>query len=160
MRRGYVDTRFGQVHYVEEGGGAPVLLLHQTPRSWDEYRDVLPLVGRRRRAIAMDTLGFGASVSPPEPASIELFAEGVIELCAALGLASVDLAGHHTGGVVAVEVAAARPDLVRSLVLSGTPFVDPARRRRVAVRPPIDEVDGPVDGTSFTAPPFGPQNER
>jgi pimeloyl-ACP methyl ester carboxylesterase len=98
----------------------------------------------------MDTLGFGASVSPPEPASIELFAEGVIELCAALGLASVDLAGHHTGGVVAVEVAAARPDLVRSLVLSGTPFVDPARRRRVAVRPPIDEVDGPVDGTSFT----------
>jgi pimeloyl-ACP methyl ester carboxylesterase len=146
MRRAYADTRFGQIHYVEEGGGAPVLLLHQTPRSWDEYRDVLPVLGRTRHAIAMDTLGFGASAAPAEPWSIELFAAGVTALCQALGLESVDLVGHHTGGVVALEVAAAHPDLVRSLVLSGVPFVDAARRRRVAAAPPIDEVTDRPDG--------------
>ncbi|MFW3171608.1 alpha/beta fold hydrolase [Geodermatophilus sp. CPCC 206100] len=151
MRRAYADTRFGQVHHVEHGAGAPVLLLHQTPRSWDEYRDVLPLLGRTRRAIAMDTLGFGASAAPEEAWTIELFAEGVLELCADLGLTSVDLVGHHTGGVVALEVAAAQPSLVRSLVLSGVPFVDADRRRRVAARPPIDEVDAPRDGAHLAA---------
>jgi pimeloyl-ACP methyl ester carboxylesterase len=50
---------------VEHGTGEPVLLLHQTPRSWDEYRDVLPLLGANHRAIAMDTLGFGASARRP-----------------------------------------------------------------------------------------------
>jgi pimeloyl-ACP methyl ester carboxylesterase len=42
-----------------------VLLLHQTPRSWDEFRDVLPLLGRSRRAIAIDLVGFGDSSRLP-----------------------------------------------------------------------------------------------
>ena len=36
-----------------------VLLLHQTPRSWAEYRAVLPILGTRYRAIAMDTIKKG-----------------------------------------------------------------------------------------------------
>src|SRR5215213_3896182 len=91
MRRGYVDTRFGQVHYVEEGAGAPVLLLHQTPRSWDEYRDVLPLLGASRRAIAMDTIGFGDSTPLPRGTdSIEAWSEVLIAFLDALGLDRVD----------------------------------------------------------------------
>ena len=42
-----------------------MLLLHQTPRSWDEYRDVIPILARRRRVIAMDTIGFGDSTRLP-----------------------------------------------------------------------------------------------
>ncbi|MEV8062544.1 hypothetical protein AB0P37_40570 [Streptomyces antimycoticus] len=60
----YTSSRFGQLHYVECGEGEPVLLLHQTPRSWTEYRDVLPLVGATHRAIAMDTVGYGPRRSP------------------------------------------------------------------------------------------------
>ncbi|WP_306317162.1 MULTISPECIES: alpha/beta fold hydrolase [unclassified Streptomyces] len=146
MRRGYADTPFGQIHYVEEGRGEPVLLLHQTPRSWDEYRDVLPLLGEHRRAIAMDTLGFGASARPQQAWSIELFADGVVALCDAIGLPRVSLVGHHTGGVVALDVAARLPERVTALVLSGVPYVDAERRRRVASRPPIDQVDARADG--------------
>lgn len=76
MRRNFADTRFGQLHYVEEGEGHPVLLLHQTPRSWDEYREVIPLLSATCRVIAPDTLRFGCSDSPDEPWSIELFATG------------------------------------------------------------------------------------
>jgi len=147
MRKGYVDSRFGQVHYAETGEGQPVLFLHQTPRSWDEYRDVLPLVGRHHRAIAMDTVGFGASARPDEPFSIEMFADGVEDLLDALGLDPVVLVGHHTGGVVAVEVAARIPTRVRALVLSATPSVDADRRERVASRPPIDHVEVQPDGS-------------
>jgi pimeloyl-ACP methyl ester carboxylesterase len=127
-----------------------VLLLHQTPRSWDEYRDVLPLLGADHRAIALDTLGFGASARPAEPWTIELFAAGVLDLCDALAIDCVALVGHHTGGVVAIEVAAAAPDRVHGLVLSATPFVDAERRQRVASRPPIDHVVPTADGSHLT----------
>lgn len=147
MRHGFADTRYGQVHYVEHGSGDPVLLLHQTPRSWDEYRDVLPLLGADFRAIAMDTPGFGASAQPAEPWSVEMFAAGVLDLCDDLGLDRVALVGHHTGAVVAVEAAAAAPERVRALALSGMPYVDAERRDRVSHRAPIDHVEPAADGS-------------
>lgn len=150
-RRGYADTPVGQVHYVEAGTGQPVVLLHQTPRSWDEYRDVLPLLGRRFRAIAMDMLGFGASPRPAEPLSIEAIARSVIGLLDALSLERVALVGHHTGGVVAVEVAGRHPERVSALVLSSTPYLDAERRERTIGRPPIDLVAEQPDGSHVTA---------
>jgi pimeloyl-ACP methyl ester carboxylesterase len=145
-----VDTPVGQLHYAEAGAGGAVVLLHQTPRSWDEYREVLPLLGQRSRAIALDMLGFGASARPPEPVSIEACGRSVIALLDALGLGRVDLVGHHTGGVVAVEVAGRHPQRVRGLVLSSTPYVDAERRARTADRPPIDLVEQRADGSHLT----------
>lgn len=145
--KGYAASRFGQLHYAECGTGEPVLLLHQTPRSWDEYRDVLPLLGVERRAIAMDTLGFGASARTNERFRIELFADAVEDLIDTLGLSGLTLVGHHTGGVVAIEVAARRGVDLAGLVLSGVPYVDAARRERVAGAPPIDHVTPAPDGS-------------
>ncbi|WP_141208683.1 alpha/beta fold hydrolase [Streptomyces griseorubiginosus] len=146
LRRGYAPSRFGQLHYVECGEGEPVLLLHQTPRSWTEYLDVLPLVGARHRAIAMDTLGFGASAKPEGPHSVERFADGVADLVDALGLDRFHLVGHHTGGVIAVEVAARFQDRVASLLLSAAAFVDDEKRNG-AGHGRIDHVDPKPDGS-------------
>ena len=147
MIKGYVPSRFGPLHYIEHGDGVPVLLLHQTPRSCDEYRDVLPLIGSSARAIAMDTLGFGASARIDEPFSIELFADAVDDLLDALSIDRPVMVGHHTGGVIALEVAARHPDRIRGLVLSGVPYVDAARRARVSLAPPIDHVEVHEDGS-------------
>src|SRR5262245_36707440 len=76
IRLGYVDSEFGQLHFAACGSGAAVLMLHQTPRSWDEFLEVLPLIGRRRRAIAMDMVGFGQSANLPPPQSVEQYAAG------------------------------------------------------------------------------------
>ncbi|WP_331755644.1 alpha/beta hydrolase [Streptomyces sp. NBC_01643] len=145
MRRAYAEVPSGQIHYVEAGTGDPVLLLHQTPRSWTEFRYVLPLLGRTHRAIAMDTLGFGES-SPPRingVESIEFYAAGVIELLDALGIEKASLVGHHTGGIIAVEVAACYPDRVDRLVLSCTPLVDEEGRLG---RPKVDHAPVQQDG--------------
>ncbi|MEJ1168075.1 alpha/beta fold hydrolase [Variovorax sp. CCNWLW235] len=149
IRRAFADLSVGQVHYAACGDAdAPaVLLLHQSPRSWAEYRAVLPLIGARYRAIAMDTAGFGDSADGGMPASIEQWARVACELLDALGIAHADVVGHHTGGVVAIELAAAFPDHVRGLVLSSTPFTDEAFRRARAQRPPIDEVAASEDGS-------------
>lgn len=148
IRRRYVDTAAGVVHVAESGagGGTPVLLLHQSPRSGDEFREVLPLLAASRRALAMDTLGFGAS-DPPVEHSVAAYAQGVLALLDALDLAAVNLVGHHTGGLVALEVAATAPRRVRRLVLSSTPLVDAADRAERAARPHvIDEVQPSPDG--------------
>jgi len=153
IRRAFADLSVGQVHFASCGdAGAPaVLFLHQTPRSWAEYRDVLPLVGQRYRAIAMDTVGFGDSARAPWPASIERWAQVSAELLAALQIAKAHVVGHHTGGVIAVELAAAFPERVGALVLSSTPFTNEAFRLARADLSPIDEVEPSDNGAHLAA---------
>ncbi|MCU0595777.1 MAG: alpha/beta hydrolase [Desulfobacterota bacterium] len=150
IRKSYADTPDGQIHYAEAGQGKPVLLLHQTPRSWDEYKGVLPILGRKYRTIAMDTIGFGDSYRLKGEVSIAAFARGVIQLMDALAIRQASIVGHHTGGVVAVEVAASYPDRVEKLILSSTPYVDAEDRERRKTRPPIDEVEEKPDGSHLT----------
>ena len=57
---------------------SPVLLLHQTPRSSDEFRDVIPMLAETHRVYAMDSLGFGDSEKPDHPMRIETCGEAVI----------------------------------------------------------------------------------
>src|SRR5882757_9276115 len=118
VERRFVTTEHGRIHTAIAGAGFPVLLLHQTPRSWDEYRDVLPLLGRDFRAIAMDTPGFGDSDAPEGDPSIEVWATAAFALLDALGEKEFAVVGHHTGAVIALEMAATAPDRVSALVLS------------------------------------------
>jgi pimeloyl-ACP methyl ester carboxylesterase len=152
VRRAFAALAHGAVHYAECGhAGAPaVLLLHQTPRSWAEYRAVLPLLGERFRAIAMDTAGFGDSDPVPDPC-IEAWAAVAVRLLDALGVPRAHVVGHHTGGVIAVELAAAHAHRVASLVLSSTPLTDAAFRAARRDRPPIDAVALQADGSHLAA---------
>jgi pimeloyl-ACP methyl ester carboxylesterase len=149
-RRGYADSSFGQLHYVEQGTGEPILLLHQTPRSADEFREVLPRLAGSSRAIAMDMLGFGLSATVPAPQSIEQMAAGALALLDALGVDTVAVMGHHTGGAVAVELAASAPERVRAVVLSSAPWTDAAFRTAHAAGPGVDEAVASEDGSHLT----------
>jgi pimeloyl-ACP methyl ester carboxylesterase len=72
-----------------------------------------------REVILFDNAGV-ASSSGTVPGTIEAMADGAITFTDALGLDAIDVVGHSMGGLVAQEVALARPDLVRRLVLAGT----------------------------------------
>ncbi|CAN5478539.1 alpha/beta fold hydrolase [soil metagenome] len=149
VERRFVPTRSGRIHVAIAGQGFPVLLLHQTPRSWDEYRDVLPLLGQGFQAIAMDTVGFGDSQPlpiAPQANTIERWAEAAFDLLDALGIERAAFVGHHTGAVIAMEMAASRPSRAAALVLSSCPFVDAARRASHHGKRVIDEVDPTPSG--------------
>jgi pimeloyl-ACP methyl ester carboxylesterase len=148
VERHFVEVPAGVVHYAACGEGEPVLLLHQTPRSWDEYRDVLPLLGRRRRAMAMDTIGFGdSSRLPVGEDSIERWAEVAVSLLDALGVERAAVVGHHTGGYIAVEMAAARPERVSALVLSGVALHPIEKRLEHARTAQVDDASPELDGS-------------
>jgi len=151
VERSFISTPSGRLHLAATGSGAPILFLHQTPRSWDEFREVLPLLGRHYRAIAMDTPGFGDSDPLAEgKASIESWAEAGHEALAVLGIGRAAIVGHHTGAAIAVEIAAAYPEHVAALVLSACPYVDEARRAAAQGRHVIDQAVRRVDGTHLT----------
>ncbi|MEZ5224161.1 MAG: alpha/beta fold hydrolase [Ilumatobacteraceae bacterium] len=139
LARRYVDAPYGQIHVAEAGVGTPLLLIHQTPRSWDEFREVIGLLAPQLRVIAYDLPGMGASDPIPGGPTIEGYADAALTVADALGLDRFHACGHHTGGVVALELAARAPARVASLVLSSTPWIDAAARRaRAAEPPPVD----------------------
>ena len=150
LRRGYADTPLGQLHYLEQGSGPALLLLHQTPRSADEFRELMPLLAVDHRVIAMDLLGFGLSAPLPAPQTIEAIAAGGIALLDALGIERAALLGHHTGALVAIEMAASEPARVAAVVLSSSPWVDASYRESRASGPGVDQVQQSADGSHLT----------
>jgi len=148
VERSFISVASGRIHLAAAGDGAPVLLLHQTPRSWDEFREVLPLLGRHYRAIAMDTVGYGDSDPLPQgQASIERWAKAAHELLVALNINRAAVVGHHTGAAIATEIAAAYPEQIAALVLSACPYVDAERRAEAQqFKHVIDEAEPRADG--------------
>jgi pimeloyl-ACP methyl ester carboxylesterase len=130
MRRHFCDSSLGQVHCVEAGAGAatPLLLLHQTPRSVDEFAEVLPILAAERRVVAMDTPGYGCSDRVPGQPTVADYAVAAREVLDALGIPRAIVVGHHTGAVIAVEMAASCPERVERVVLSGPVYTDAAGR--------------------------------
>jgi pimeloyl-ACP methyl ester carboxylesterase len=133
MKRGYADIPEGQVHYRFDGKGDPIVLIHQTPSSSDEYSLVVPLLAKNHRVIAPDTLGFGMSDPPPGVFKIQDYARTAQELLKAIGIKKATVIGHHTGASIAAEIAAAYPGFVDKLILSGCPYYEPeVRKARLA----------------------------
>jgi len=120
----------GQVHCVAAGIGTatPLLLLHQTPRSVDEFAEVLPILAAERRVIAMDTPGYGCSDRVPGQPTVADYATAAREALDVLGIDRVIVVGHHTGAVIGVEMAAAWPERIERLVMSGPVYTDAAGR--------------------------------
>jgi len=94
---------------------------------------VLPLLATDRTVIAPDTPGYGASAPPPAQPTLPDYADALAAGLARLGHGErgrpLDLMGHLTGSLLAVELATSRPRWVRRLVLSRSPAFDAERRR-------------------------------
>jgi pimeloyl-ACP methyl ester carboxylesterase len=110
-------ARFLKLHVEERGSGAP-LLLHQGlgQGSW-AWRFVAPLLAERYRTIRFDTRGTGRSPVPTDPYGIPELAQ---DAAAVLHGRRAHVVALSMGGYVALTLALARPELVRSLVLIGT----------------------------------------
>lgn len=147
IRKDYVDTPGGQVHLRRVGEGRPILLLHQSPSSGAMWEPVFPyLADAGYCAIAPDLPGHGNSFRPQEPPGIADYADCMVAAIDALGLERVDLVGHHTGALVAAQIAAEFPHRVRKLALWGLAiYVDALRASRERLKnelPPRYDAEG------------------
>lgn len=131
MKRGYASTREGQIHYYTHGRGAPLLLLHATPRSARSYLPLMRLLGGKFQCFAADTLGFGNSDPLPPKARMEDLALSMVRFLEALGIERAHVLGFHQGNKIAAAIAADHPARVAKVVLIGmTHSLVVARRER------------------------------
>ena len=129
MKRGYIDTPEGQVHYRAEGNGEPVLLLHKAGLSSDEYSEMLPFLGKKYRAIAIDALGYGNTDLPANELKLADYVQNILHFLDRMKLVKVSIVGHLLGASFAVEMAAMHPERVNKLVLWDCIFLESEVRK-------------------------------
>ncbi len=126
MKRAYVDTPEGQIYYQIAGNGEPVIFLHKASMSSEEFANLLPSIGKKYRAIALDALGCGNSDQPAFRPKIEDYARNVIHVLDALKIEKTNIVGRLFGASIAVEMAAVFPQRVNKLVLCDLLHVESA----------------------------------
>ena len=103
-----------------EADKPPVLLLHGGLADSSYWNDLVPaLVAKGRTVIVMDSRGHGRTTSNPEPYGYGLMAEDVEMLLGFLHVPKVDLVGWSDGGIIGLELAIQRPELLSSLFAYG-----------------------------------------
>ena len=114
----YQRLSAGEMHFVDEGRGEPILLVHGTPTWSFEYRHLITALSARYRCIAPDHFGFGLSERPSGFAyTPEAHAGALAEFVATLGLDRLTLVVHDFGGPIALPLAMRLPSIVTRIVI-------------------------------------------
>jgi haloalkane dehalogenase len=117
----YADVNGARVHYVDEGSGPPLLLLHGNPTWSFLYRELIKGLRDRFRCIAVDYPGFGLSRAPGgygyTPAE---HARVVEELILQLDLSGVTMMVQDWGGPIGFAAATRHPDRFARFVIGNT----------------------------------------
>lgn len=131
----WFESSSGRVHFIDEGQGRPILMLHGNPTWSFLWRNVILALRDRFRCIAPDYLGFGLSDRPAGYGyTAAEHARVVEELVRALELDDFILLAHDWGGPIGLVVACALSDRVGGLALGNTWFWPPDARMRVFSR--------------------------
>jgi haloalkane dehalogenase len=118
----YIEQAGLRMHYVDEGDGDPVLLLHGEPTWAFLYRKMIPPLGGMRRVVAPDYFGFGRSDKPTEPGwfTYDAHYRSIEELCDQLGLTRLTIVVQDWGGPLGLRYAVEHEERVERLVILNT----------------------------------------
>jgi haloalkane dehalogenase len=118
----YLEQDGLRMHYVEEGVGDPVLLLHGEPSWAFLYRKLIPPLAQVARVVAPDYFGFGRSDKPTriEDYSYDFHYGSIERLADELDLRESTVVVQDWGGPVGLRLAVERPERVARLVILNT----------------------------------------
>ncbi len=117
-----IDSRFAQVngtrlHYLIEGDGDPVFLLHGYAQTSHMWRPLFAKLAESHTVIAPDLRGFGESAKPEGGYDKKTMAQDVHALATSLGYKHIGIAGHDIGLMVAYAYAAQFPSELDRIAL-------------------------------------------
>ncbi len=118
----FLETRSGRVHYLDQGSGPVILLVHGTGRSIADWQEgFADLLSRTHRVIAFDYYGHGLSDRAHGwRYGHKLWTEQVVDVLDALHIDKVTVIGHSVGGVIASRLGADYPERVNHVITIGT----------------------------------------
>jgi pimeloyl-ACP methyl ester carboxylesterase len=131
----FIDIDGARIHYIDEGSGPVLLLVHGLTGNMQNFtHSLLGPLKRDFRVVIIDRPGSGYSTRPAD-ASATLTAQARIisRFCDELGLGRPVVVGHSLGGAIALALALNHPEKVGGLAL-----LAPVTRRPDRVPPPFD----------------------
>lgn len=121
FRNHFLALPAGRMHYVDEGQGEVIVMVHGTPTWSFLYRHMIKALAPSYRVISPDHLGFGLSEKPVDWTYLPSdHADNLAELIAELGLRDITLVVHDFGGPIGLSYAINHPDQVKRLVILNT----------------------------------------
>lgn len=121
------------MHFIDEGEGAPILLLHGNPTWSYLWRKVIRILRSEKvRIIAPDLIGLGMSSKPRDQKAhtLDFHANRISALVEALDLNDITIAGQDWGGPIIAVFAARNHQRIRGAVFSNTAIRVPSREPR------------------------------
>ncbi len=122
-RHEYINTNGIKLHYVTQGEGPLMLMLHGFPEFWYSWRHQIPEFAKDFKVVALDLRGYNDSDKPAEQSAYVMaeFIKDVEGVVRGLGYDKCVLVGHDWGGAIAWNFAYAHPEMVERLIILNLP---------------------------------------
>ena len=105
------------LYYEVAGQGEPIVFVHGLGSSTRDWQSQVEFFSESHRVVTVDLRGHGQSSKPAKDYSIHQFADDLGQLLEKTENTPAHVVGLSLGGMVAMELAVSRPNLVRSLVI-------------------------------------------
>ena len=151
----FLDIDGVRLHYVEQGEGEPLILLHGNGSMIQDFRSsgLLAMAAKTYRVIVFDRPGFGHSSRPRSRIwTPQAQADLIHQALKQIGIARTAVLGHSWGASVAVALASSYPDMVSSLVLASGYYYPSMRADVFVLSGPAVPVVGDI--LSYTLAPL------
>lgn len=112
-----------KLHYVTQGDGPLMVMLHGFPEFWYSWRHQIPEFAKDFKVVALDLRGYNDSDKPPDRSAyvMDEFIKDVEGVIKGLGYEKCVLVGHDWGGAIAWNFAYAHPEMVERLIVMNLP---------------------------------------
>lgn len=119
----FITTNQVRLHYVTQGEGPLMLMLHGFPEFWYSWHHQIPVFAQDYKVVALDMRGYNDSDKPQDVSAyrmVELIKDvkGVIQ---GLGYDQCILVAHDWGGAIAWQFAYAHPEMLHKLIIMNLP---------------------------------------
>jgi pimeloyl-ACP methyl ester carboxylesterase len=120
----YIITNGVKLHYVTQGDGPLMLMLHGFPEFWYSWRHQIPEFAQDYQVVALDLRGYNNSEKPTETSAYTIaeLIKDVAGVIHGLGYETCVLVGHDWGGAIAWSFAYEHPDMVEKLIVMNIPI--------------------------------------
>lgn len=114
----YFNVNGQKMHYIDEGQGDILLFVHGTP-SWSfDFRNIIKILSKTHRCIAIDHIGFGLSDKPEQyDYSTQNHSRTLEKFISEMELTNITLAVHDFGGPIGLSLAINTPEKFKNLII-------------------------------------------
>ncbi len=119
----FITTNGIRLHYVTQGEGPLMLMLHGFPEFWYSWRHQIPEFAKNFKVVALDLRGYNDSDKPDQQSAyvMDEFIKDVEGVIKGLGYEKCVLVGHDWGGAIAWSFTYTHPEMVEQLIVLNIP---------------------------------------